>query len=110
MKSQFVEELLESVYEKMDEGKNDYEVYHKSYTSAVDAMLDYIKKNGFEISDDEIWNQISTGQGRPKSGATVKHSLELTKNGKDQKKRLQAQVYDMGNSRGDTYELNMYIS
>lgn len=103
-------ELAESTRSGMNEKKEDYQIYHKTYTSAVDAMLSYVKANGYDIVDDEVWNKISTGPGRPKNGDTVRHSLDLTKNGKVQKKQLNAQVYDMGNSRGNTYELNMYIS
>ena len=94
----------------LNEGKKDYEVYHESYTSAVDEILTFIKKNGYEISDDEVWNQISTGPGRPKKGQTTRHTLELTKNGKVQRKALQAQIYNMGQRTGNTFELNMYIS
>ena len=104
--------IVESTLTEIDnifEGKSDYEVYHETYTSCVDEMLDYIKKNGYEVSDDEVFSQISTGPGRPKNGKTVKHALELTKGGKEQKKRLHAQVYNMGKDRGNTYELNMYI-
>lgn len=112
MKSEFVQHLLSKSFEKLDErkSKSDYKIYHETYTSAVDEMLEFIKKNGYEISEDEIFNQITTGHGRPKNGSTTRHTLELTKNGKEQNKRLHVQVYDMGNSRGNTYELNMYIS
>jgi hypothetical protein len=106
--SSLVEECVSTI-DAVFEGKKDYEVYHETYTSCVDEILAYLKKNGYEIAEDEVWNQITTGPGRPKVGKTTRHSLELLKNGKEQKKRLQAQIYNMGKDRGNTYELNMYI-
>ena len=96
--------LLENILTER-KSKKDYEVYHKSYTSAVDEMLAFIEKNGYEISEDEVFQSITVGPGRPGNGKTTRHSLELTKGGKEQRKRLQVQVYNMGSS----YELNMYI-
>ena len=40
------------------EKKSDYEVYHKSYTSAINAARDYAEKNGYEINDDDAFTKI----------------------------------------------------
>jgi len=93
----------------LNEGKRDYEIYHKSYTSAVDEMLAFVKKNGYEIPEDEIYHGITTGPGRPSAGRTTRHSLKLTKNGKETRKSLHSQVYGM-DGRKESYELNQYIS
>jgi hypothetical protein len=94
--------------EKMNqikEAKSDYEVYHKSYTSAIQAAKEYAEKKGYEINDDDSFRQIGMGPRKPSEGKTNKFSIELSKDGKVQRKKLQIQVYGMKNS----YELNAYI-
>jgi hypothetical protein len=94
--------------EKMNpikEAKSDYEVYHKSYTSAINAAKEYAEKKGYEINDDDSFRQIGMGPRKPSEGKTNKFSIELSKDGKVQRKKLQIQVYGMKNS----YELNAYI-
>ena len=94
--------------EKMNplkEAKSDYEVYHKSYTSAIQAAKEYAEKKGYEINDDDSFRQIGMGPRKPSEGKTNKFSIELSKGGKVQRKKLQIQVYGMRNS----YELNAYI-
>ena len=46
------------------------------------------------------------GDKKPKDGVTNKFTITLFKDGKEQKKALQVQVYGMGNK----YELNTYIA
>ena len=88
-----------------------YEVYHSTYTSAINAAEAYAKKQGYDLDPEELATEIGMGPGKPKGGKTVKHTLSLFKNGKPikGKKRLQIQVYDRGQS-GNNYELNCYIS
>jgi hypothetical protein len=90
---------------KVTEAKSDYEVYHKSYTSAIQAAKAYAEKKGYEINDDDSFRQIGMGPRKPSEGKTNKFSIELSKDGKVQRKKLQIQVYGMRNS----YELNAYI-
>ena len=90
---------------KVAEAKSDYEVYHKSYTSAIQAAKAYAEKKGYEINDDDSFRQIGMGPRKPSEGKTNKFSIELSKDGKVQRKKLQIQVYGMRNS----YELNAYI-
>jgi hypothetical protein len=89
----------------VSEAKSDYEVYHKSYTSAIQAAKAYAEKKGYEINDDDSFRQIGMGPKKPSEGKTNKFSIELSKDGKVQRKKLQIQVYGMRNS----YELNTYI-
>ena len=93
------------VKESVTEAKSDYEVYHKSYTSAINAAKEYAEKKGYEINDDDSFRQIGMGPRKPSEGKTNKFSIELSKDGKVQRKKLQIQVYGMKNS----YELNAYI-
>lgn len=97
-------ELRELIREIIKE--SNYQVYHRSYTDAIEAALKYVKTKGYEVDEDDIFNNITTGPGRPKNGKTVKHSLGLIKNGKPQKKMLQIQITEMFGK----YELNLYIN
>jgi hypothetical protein len=83
-----------------------YPVYHKSYTSAVQAARDMVEKRGFEVDEDDWFNYVTTGPGRPREGETTDHKIGLLKNGKPVRKMLVFQVYGMPRS----YELNAYIS
>jgi hypothetical protein len=91
--------------EILKEAKSDYEVYHKTYTSAINAAREYAEKKGFEINDDDAFTKIGMGPGKPSEGKTNRFDIELSKDGKIQRKKLQIQVYGMKNS----YELNAYI-
>jgi hypothetical protein len=91
--------------ESVNEAKAPYEVYHKSYTSAIEAAREYAEKKGYEINNDDAFTKIGMGPRKPSEGKTNKFSIELSKDGKVQRKKLQIQVYGMRNS----YELNAYI-
>lgn len=88
------------------ESKNDYQVYHNTYSSAVNAALEYVKSKGYDPDEDDVWNQISTGPTKPAAGKTNKATISLVKNGKPQRKALHIQIY----GTGTRYELNTYIS
>ena len=89
----------------LKEKKSDYEVYHKSYTWAIIAAREYAEKQGYEINDDDAFRQIGMGPRKPSEGKTNRFSIELSKDGKVQRKQLHIQVYGMKNG----YELNCYI-
>ena len=93
------------IRESVNEAKSDYEVYHKSYTSAIEAARNYAEKKGYEINNDDAFTKIGVGPRKPSPGKTNRFSIELTKDGKPQRKMLHIQVYGMKNS----YELNAYI-
>lgn len=99
-------ELRSLVREVIIESKSDYQVYHNSYTSAIDTALDYAKSKGYEPDADDVWNKISTGKKKPQEGETNRFSITLFKDGKEQKKSLNIQVYGMK----EKYELNVYIN
>ena len=85
----------------------EYEIYHKSYTSATEAAYEFAEKKGYKVDDDSWHTEVTTGKGRPHNGDTTKHHIKLLKNDKESRKVLHFQVFDMG---AGSYELNMYIS
>ena len=91
---------------RMDEAKSDYEVYHKDYSTAVQTAIKQAEKRGYEVDMDDWHDKVATGPKKPSSGKTNSFSVNLMKDGKPSKKKLQMQVYNMDNQK---YELNMYI-
>jgi hypothetical protein len=89
----------------LKEKKSDYETYHNSYTSAINAAKEYAEKQGYEINDDDSFTKIGMGPRKPSEGKTNRFSIELSKDGKVSRKQLHIQVYGMKNQ----YELNAYI-
>jgi len=86
--------------------KSDYEVYHKDYSGAVQAAIKQAEKRGFEVDMDDWHDKVATGPKKPSAGKTNSFSVKLKKDGKESKKALHLQVYNMDNHK---YELNMYI-
>jgi len=83
-----------------------YEIYHKDYSSAVQTAIKQAEKRGFEVDMDDWHDKVATGPKKPSSGKTNSFSVKLKKDGKESKKALHLQVYNMDNQK---YELNMYI-
>jgi len=94
--------------EEINEGKSDnsYEIYHESYTSAINAALDYAEKKGYTYDKEETAGKIGAGPKKPSEGKTNRFTITLKKDDKEQKKELHIQVYGMG----EKYELNCYIN
>jgi len=86
--------------------KSDYETYHKDYSSAVQTAIKQAEKRGFEVDMDDWHDKVATGPKKPSAGKTNSFSVKLKKDGKESKKALHLQVYNMDNHK---YELNMYI-
>ena len=86
-------------------GEAKFETYHNTYTSAINAAREYAEKQGYEINDDDSFTKIGMGPRKPSEGKTNRFSIEITKDGKPQRKMLHIQVYGMKNK----YELNAYI-
>lgn len=86
--------------------KSDYETYHKDYSSAVQTAIKQAEKRGYEVDMDDWHDKVATGPKKPSSGKTNSFSVKLKKDGKESKKALHLQVYNMDNHK---YELNMYI-
>jgi hypothetical protein len=86
--------------------KSAYEIYHKDYSSAVQTAIKQAEKRGFEVDMDDWHDKVATGPKKPSAGKTNSFSVKLKKDGKESKKALHLQVYNMDNQK---YELNMYI-
>ena len=80
---------------------SDYELYHKTFSGAMQHAYANAKKKGFTVDPDEIDNKVATGPKKPSKGKTNRYIL-----GTDKKKKLHVQVANLDNKR---YELNMYI-
>jgi hypothetical protein len=92
-------------YESVNEAQAKYDVYHNSYTSAIQSAREYAEKQGYTINDDDSFRKIGMGPRKPSEGKTNSFSIELSYGGKDSRKQLHIQVYGMRNN----YELNCYI-
>ena len=90
----------------IDEAKGDLQIYHKSYTLAIEEAKRYAYLKGYTIADDELFTKVGLNSKRPSVGKTTRVSLELLKKDKPQRKMLHIQVYGMKNM----YELNAYIN
>ena len=111
--SKRIAKYLETIKDKKEEveikeyGKiyarkgSDYELYHKTFSGAMQHAYDHAKKKGFTVDPDEIDNKVATGPKKPSKGKTNRYIL-----GTDKKKKLHVQVANLDNKR---YELNMYI-
>ena len=86
----------------LNEGKFDFETYHKTLASCFNEAETYVTKRGY----DPIEFQLSDPQ-HVAYGETQKYHKELTVNGKLQRKELHIQIYRMDSG---TYELNMYVN
>ena len=87
---------------ELDEKKSatDYEVYHKSFSDAMQHAYEYAKKKGFPVDKDEIDDKVALGPKKPSKGKTNRYDLKAGR------KTAHIQVYNMDNK---SYELNMYI-
>ena len=86
------------------EGKNDYPIYHKTYSDAMQASYAFAKKKGFDVDKSDIDDKVATGPKKPSSGKTNSFTLKLVG---QKNKRLAVQVTNLDNRR---YELNCYIT
>ncbi len=97
--------IVESVEEIKEAYK--YKTDHKTYTSAVEEALLVAEKAKYEVDMDDYFNQIATGPRKPGEGKTNRFKIVLSKEGKEQRKKLHIQIYGKGKHG---YELNCYIS
>ena len=97
--------IVESVEEIKEAYK--YKTDHKTYTSAVEEALLVADKAKYEVDMDDYFNQIATGPRKPGEGKTNRFKIVLSKEGKEQRKKLHIQIYGKGKHG---YELNCYIS
>lgn len=100
--------LTEEQFDKlMSESLDD--VFFDSFSEAVQKAREITEKRGYVIDEDDWWNEVSVGQGRPKDGETRRMNIGLWKNDTPSKKALHIQVYNRGVQFKNNYELNYYI-
>ena len=87
---------------ELDEKKSatGYEIYHKSFSDAMQHAYEYAEKKGFPVDKDEIDDKVALGPKKPSKGKTNRYDLKAGR------KTAHIQVYNMDNK---SYELNMYI-
>lgn len=90
--------------------KYSYEIHHTLFSNAVSEALELAKRLGFEVDEDDLFRQVTTGPRKPSKGKTNSYKIELTKNGKPVKNMLVFQVYGLDGPTNNNYELNAYIS
>ena len=92
------DDIRSVVKEGLDEK---YDLYHKSFSDAMQHAYDYAKKKlGITVDPKEIDSKVATGPKKPSEGKTNKYRL------KGKGGNLQIQVYNKGGSK--PFELNMY--
>jgi hypothetical protein len=94
---------------ELDEAKKDsYQIYHPSYSSAVQHAEKHLNKQGFDIHPDDWFHHVNAGPSKPSEGKTVSLHIPLHKDGVPSKKVAHIQVYNRGNDLANNHELNMY--
>lgn len=93
----------------LKEAGSDYETYHKTFSSAVQAAGEYAQKRGYVVDENDWWTKVATGPKKPSDGKTNRYSIVLLKDGQESKKMLHMQVFNMGDGFNKPYELNAYI-
>ena len=81
---------------------DNYQLYHKTFSGAMQHSYQVAKKRGYKVSADSIDTQVAFGPRKPSNGKTNSYHLDLDG---ERNKKLRVQVYNTGSS----YELNMYI-
>ena len=108
--AQDVQDYRKKMYKKkmkregveLDEKKSatGYELYHKTFSDAMQHAYAHAKSKGFVVDPKEIDDKVATGPKKPSSGKTNRYSLKAGR------KKVEIQVANLDNKR---YELNMYI-
>ena len=99
-------DMLDVVYVGLKETIEDelgekYNLYHSTFSGAMQHAYDYAKKKlGVTVDKREIDSKVATGPKKPSEGKTNKYRL------KGKGGNLQIQVYNKGGSK--PFELNMY--
>jgi hypothetical protein len=90
--------------------ENSENVYFNTFSGAVQHARKVTEDKGYEVDENDWFNRVNVGRGKPKEDETNRMTIGLTKDGKPSKKALHIQVYNRGNSVKNNYELNFYVS
>ena len=88
--------------EKAGKSSSGYDLYHKTFSGAMQHAYAFAKKKGYVVDKDDIDNKVATGPKKPSSGKTNSYILKTNK----ANRHAHIQVANLDNKR---YELNMYI-
>jgi hypothetical protein len=102
--------ITESQLKKIITEKVMDQIYYETFSQAVQTARQSAEDKGFDLDENDWSTEITFGPGKPDVGQTIRASIGLTKNGKQQKKELHIQVYNRGHHTNRPYELNFYIS
>lgn len=98
--------LTEAESKPKKENKNDYAIYHNSYSDSISEVERYVDNLGFKLNQEELAVKVGFNSKRPRDGETNKFLFFVfNKDGSEAKKCIHVQVYGMG----ERYELNMYF-
>ncbi len=86
---------IKKVDEELEEAKSatGYELYHKTFSDAMQHAYDHAKSKGFVVDKKEIDDKVATGPKKPSSGKTNSYSLIAGR------KRVEIQVAKLDNKR-----------
>ena len=79
-----------------------YELYHKTFSAAMQHAYRAARKMGYIVDSDDIDSKVASGPKKPSSGKTNSYILDTNK-----KQSAHIQVANLDNKR---YELNVYFS
>ena len=99
-KNEIPKALKEEVEIEEKKSATGYELYHKTFSDAMQHAYAHAKSKGFVVDPKEIDDKVATGPKKPSSGKTNRYSLKAGR------KKVEIQVANLDNKR---YELNMYI-
>ena len=79
----------------LDEKKSatGYELYHKTFSDAMQHAYAHAKSKGFVVDPKEIDDKVATGPKKPSSGKTNRYSLKAGR------KKVEIQVANLDNKR-----------
>jgi hypothetical protein len=96
----YLDTQVEEVEIEEKKSATGYELYHKTFSDAMQHAYAHAKSKGFIVDPKEIDDKVATGPKKPSSGKTNRYSLKAGR------KKVEIQVANLDNKR---YELNMYI-
>jgi hypothetical protein len=108
-KTKALERLQREEVEEVSEAKGSkYQLYHNTYSSAINHALAHHEKSGLSVHDDDRWDKVAVGSKKPSSGKTTSVNIPATHTKTGKKHMIHVQVYNKGGS--NPYELNTYSS
>ena len=99
--------IIRSLVQEAYSAKHNANIYFPTFSEAVQHARQEAEQKGFVVNEDDWFNHISTGSGKPAVGETFSVSIGLMSfKGKATNKTLNIQVYGMKGS----FELNHYVA